>query len=776
MNGDSGTEQFSVIGKRVPRPDAVEKATGAVKYLVDLKLPGMLVGKILGSAHPHARIRRIETSRARRLVGVEAIITADDVPEKLFNAALTHIKLAPHLAAHVVCDQRVLTHTARFVGDGIAAVAAVDESTADEALRLIEVEYEPLPAVFDPRGALAPDAPRIHDFAPGNVAQRIRYAYATGDVARGFAEADVVVEETFRTSKQKHCQLELDAAIAGFDARGRLTVWCQSQAPHVARRALAELFGMPEGWVRLLTPYVGGAFGAWTNLNVEPVCVALAKKAGRPVKIEYSREENFAIHPSRQPFIQTVKMGVKHAGAITALQTTIVGDAGAYFEYSGSTASFNMSNLMALYRCANTAGEATLVYTNTSPTGAFRGFGNPEAMFALEQVVDIAAGQIGMDPAEFRLRNHRRAGDPSWIATLPISSCALDECIRQGVARIGWTARRRQRPEPGPTRRGLGMAVMSHPSDIYPIYTGHSSVFIKLNSDGSANLVVSSVEMGQGIQGVLAQIAAEALGIRVDDVHIVTGDTDVTLFDIGTFCSRSTYAAGNAVQRAAREIRREILERAAKKLGVASDELDVSDGQIRITDGEGGVPVAEIAREAIYNYEGNCRNISAEASFETTTASPAFQAGFAEVEVDPETGEVNVLRIVVAHDIGKAINPTAVEGQLQGAIAQGIGFSLTEDHVVDRKTGIVLTDNFTTYKIPSTLDLPDCEIILVEQADPTGPAGAKGVGEAGFVTVPAAIANAIHAAVGVRMRELPMTPEKILEALGAGATASTSSP
>jgi xanthine dehydrogenase molybdenum-binding subunit len=759
-------EEFSVIGKRLHRPDGVDKATGTAKYVVDMKLPGMLVGKVLGSPYPCAKIRRIDKSKAEKLSGVEAVITIHDVPTKLFNGALTHIKLAPQFAKRVVCDRYVLADKARYVGDGIAAVAAVDESIAEEALRLIEVEYDRLPAVFDPLEAMNTRVAPIHDFAKSNIAQHISYPYATGDVESGFQEADFVVEGTFHTSKQKHGQLELDATMASFDARGRLTVWSQSTSPHIARRAIAELFGMSEGWVKVITPYIGGGFGAWCNLNTEPICVALAQKAGKPVKVEYSREENFIVHPSRQPFIQTVKIGVKKDGTITALQTKIIADAGAYFEYSGSTASFNMYNLMAIYRCPNTAGDADIVYTNTPPTGAFRGFGNPEAMFALEQMIDKAAEKIGMDPMEFRLKNHRRAGDPSWIATLPISSCALDECIRIGVQRIGWKEKKASKKKEGMKCRGIGIAIMSHPSEIYPIYIGHSSVFIKLNADGSANVVVSSTEVGQGILCVLAQIAAEELGICFEDVHIVTGDTDVTLFDIGTFCSRSTYASGNAVLQAAREVKRQVLERAAKRLGVLAAELEVRDGLVYVrTSPDRRLSVAEVAKDTIYNYQGECLNISAVSSFETTAASPSFQAGFAEVEVDIETGEVKVLKIVIAHDIGKAINPTAVEGQLEGAIAQGIGFCLIEDYVINRDTGVVVTDNFTTYKIPSALDLPECEIFLVEKADPTGPVGAKGVGESGFVTIPAAVANAIYDAVGVRMRELPITPEKILEAL-----------
>ncbi|MBI4284481.1 MAG: molybdopterin-dependent oxidoreductase [Chloroflexi bacterium] len=760
-------EEFAVIGKRLARPDGAVKATGAARYVVDIKLPGMLVGKVLRSPYPHARIRRIDISRARKLAGVEAVITIDDVPPKTFNSGLAHIRLAPPLAKKVLRDQYILTDKARYVGDGIAAVAARNKLIAEEALRLIEVDFEELPAVFDPIEAMQLGAPQIHDSAPGNILQHMSYLFAAGDVAQGFHEADYIVEETFYTSKQRHSQLEVGAAIASFDGAGKLTVWSQSQSPHVTRRGLAELFDMPEGMIEVITPYIGGAFGGKSALIIEPICVVLAQKTGEPVKIEYSREEDFLVLPGREPFIQTVKMGIKKDGTITTLQTKIIANAGAYMVSASSIASFNINNFFALYRCPNTAGEIDIVYTNMLPCGPFRGFGNPEAMFALEQVVDMAAERIGMDPAGFRRRNHRRAGDPSWMASLPIASCALDECIEAGAQLIGWEGKRGLGTAKGKSH-GIGMAVMSHPSDIYPVYTGHTGVFLKLNADGSANLTVSPVEMGQGSLVALAQIAAEELGIRLEDVHIVTGDTDVTLFDIGTFCSRSTYVCGNAVLRAAREAKGQLLARAARKLQVSADELAVSNGRVYVKrTPEQGLSVAEVAKDAIYNYEGEPLNISGSCSFESTAVSPSFQAGFVEVEVDTETGEVKVSRVVIAHDIGRAINPLSAEGQIEGAVAQGIGFSLLEDYVINRGTGETVTDNFTTYKIPSTLDLPDTEVIFIERPDPAGPAGAKGVGESALVTVPAAIANAIHDAIGVHMKELPMTPERIWEALKA---------
>jgi xanthine dehydrogenase molybdenum-binding subunit len=765
LKGINGmVEQFSIVGKRLPRPDAVPKATGAAQYAVDIKVPGMLIGKVLRSPYPHAKILKVDKSKAEELPGVEAVITIEDVPKKLYNGGFFDLKMPPERASRVVRDQYVLADKARYVGDGIAAVAAINETIAEKALELIYVEYEKLQAVFDPVEAMKPGAPRIHEFAERNIAQHMSYAFAIGDVERGFQEADYIVEETFRTSKQKHCQLELDASIATFDATGRLTVWSQCAAPHLAKRSIAEIFNMPEGMVKLITPCIGGAFGGRSNLNNELICVALARKSGKPVKIEYTREEDFIVHHSREAFIQTGKIGVKKDGTITALQTKVINNGGAYFEASGATTGFNLGTFMAVYRCSNMAGEGDIVYTNIPISGGMRGFGNPAGMFVLEQLVDMVCEKIEMDPVEFRLKNHKRTGDPSWYPPCPITSCALDECIKVGAERIGWKAKK-EREKDGLRRRGVGMAIMSHPTDAYHLLT-HSSAWVKINEDGSVNIVVSPAEIGQGVWGVLAQIGAEELGVQVEDIHLVTGDTDITTFDTGTYCSRSTYSTGNAVLGAAREAKNQLLQRAAKMLDVSANELETKNKRVYVKSApEKTVSIAEVAKDAIYNFRGECLHISGRCSYQNNAVSPSFQAGFAEVEVDTETGEIKVLKIVVAHDIGRAINPRGAEGQLEGGVVQGVGYSLIEDFVIHGETGVVISDNFTTYKIPSTLDLPEIEVILIEGVDPAGPFGAKSCGEAGLVTIAPAIANAIYNAIGIRVTELPMTPEKIIQAL-----------
>jgi len=758
-------QELSVVGKRLPRLETVGCATGAAKYAVDIRLPGMLTGRVLRSPYPHAQILRVDTSKAEKLAGVEVIITNEDVPRKLFNGTFTALSQAKPAAAAEVRDRYIFCDKARYIGDEIAAVAAVNESIAEEALRLIEVEYEELQAVFEPIEAMKSDAPRIHNFADHNIARHIPYIHASGDVDKGFQEADCIVKETFYTSKQKHCQLEPTTTIASFDMAGRLTVWTQCNRPHLCRRKIADIFDIPVGMVKVITPYVGGSFGGRSNFNGELICIALAQKASKPVKLEYTREEDFIVHMSRQPFIQTGEIGARKDGTITALQTKLIAHGGAYFETSGSTTNFNMVCFTGLYRCPNIAAEADIIYSNTPSSGGMRGYGNPQAMFVLEQIIDMLAEKIGMDPVEFRSKNYRRAGEPRHGTTVLIESCPLDKCIRLGAARIGWKEERARKKE-GVRRQGVGMAIMGHSSGAYPTLLEHSNAFIKLNEDGSANLVVSPLEQGQGILCTLTQIAAEELGVRAEDIHIVTGDTDVTMFDMGSYASRSLYVIGNAVLRATREAKGKLLERAAKALGVTTEKLEIKDRRVYVRSApEKGISVAEVARDSIYNFEGECLNISGKCSFEATSSADSYQAAFVKVEVDTETGEVKLIKIVIVHDIGRAINPMIVEGQLEGGLVQGIGYSLIEDYVINKDTGVIESDSFASYRIPSILDLPETEVILVEQPVPSGPFGAKCVGEPGMVAIAPAIANAIYNAVGIRVKELPITPEKILKAI-----------
>ena len=756
-------QELSVVGKRVPRWGAQDKATGTAKYVVDIELPGMLVGKVLTSPYPHARIIRIDKSRAEKLPGVEAVITFEDIPPKLFTPN-RHDLILYH-PENERKDMYVISEKARFVGDRVAAVAAVDAVTAQRALELIEVKYEVLPAVLDPIEAVKPGAPRIHDFAPNNISLHLNFPGSRGDVEKGFQEADCVIEETFRTSKQLVSQLEPCACVASFGPDGRLTIWSPGQSAFLQRRKLAEIFDMPEGMIRWITPHVGGSFGKFGALSVEPICAALAKKAGKPVKIEYSREEDFCGTETRQTYVATGKIGVKEDGTITALQEKLIVDGGAYFSRNSTTSMANMGGFTGLYRCPNVAAEADCVYTNILTTGGIRGYGNSEAMCVLEQLVDKAAKEIGMDPIELRLRNIKKVGDPDNKG-LPMETCTLEELIKLGAEKIGWEEKRAQKKENGTKRYGIGMAIMMDVSGAHPSCIQHRNAYIKFNEDGSASLMVTAYDMGQNLSGTCAQIAAEVLGIRYEDIHIVNGDTDSTMFDTGIGASAGLYQVGHAVMNAAAEARRQLLDRAGKRLGLPVEELEVKDRRIYVkSDPQRGISVGEVTRQATYDFEGEHLNISGKGSFSPTQNPPPFAAVFAEVEVDIETAEVKILRILYVNDSGRVVNPATVEGQVEGGIAQGVGYCLTEDCVINKETGVLESDNFTTYKIPSTLDIPEMEVILYEEPVPSGPFGAKGVGHGTTIAVNPAIANAIYDAVGVFITDMPATSEKIWEAL-----------
>ncbi len=756
-------DELSVVGKRLPRWDAHSKATGAAKYTADIQLPGMLIGKVLTSPFAHARILKIDTSKAARLPGVEAVITYADVPHNLYNPnKINYILFHPEAELK---DMYVLSDKARFVGDKIAAVAAADAATAEEAVKLIEVEYEVLPAVFDAIEAMKPGAPRIHDFAQNNVSLHMKFPVAWGDVQKGFEEADLVLEEAFQTARNHISQMEPCACVVDCSSEGRLTIWSASQHVFLQRRKIAYIFDLPEGMIKWITPHVGGGFGKLGSLFLEPVCVALAMKAGKPVKIVYTREEDMICTEVRQRYLAKTKIGFKKDGSLTALQEDLIVDGGAYFSHNSSTTAVEMGGFTGLYRCPSVAAEADCVYTNMPVTGGVRGYGDAEATCMLEQLIDLAANKLGMDPLDVRLKNVKQTGDPSSTG-LPMEGCSLEALMKLGAEKIGWREKKAAKKSEGLKRRGIGMGIMMDVSGAQPFDIQHRNASIKFNEDGSITLSFSSADLGQNLHGAMAQMAAEILGLHYEDIHIQTGDTDVNLYDTGQHASGGCYQVGQAVIQAAEEAKGQLLERAAKRLGRAPGDLEVKDRRIyAVSDPEKSVSVAEIAREAIYNFEGQHLNISGKGSFSPTKNPPPFAAVFAEVEVDMALGEVKILKILYVFDCGKAVNPATVEGQLEGGVAQSIGYVLTEDYKVNEKTGVVESDNFTTYRLVGTLDMPELEVVLYEDPVPSGPFGAKGLGHSTMIAVTPAIFNAIYDATGVLVTEAPATPERILAAL-----------
>lgn len=769
------SEEFSYVGKRLPRPDIAAKVTGEAKYTEDIVIPGMLEGRVLRSPHAHARIKKIDVSKAKALPGVVCVLTHKDCPNRKFTRSTMAEALPEFAYSGERQDQFVLSEKARYIGDWIAAVAAEDIYTAERALELIKVEYEKLPAVLDPFTALEKGAPQVHADVKNNVAFQMDHPFNCGDVKKAFAEADAVGEFTGVNSRQKHLHLETDAAIAYFEANGRLVIISPSQGPHLAKKHLTKRIftDIDDGDVRWISPAIGGGFGARLALGVEPVAVLLARAAKRPVRVTTTREEDFSGYSSRTDQHQTIRVAATKDGKLTAVEQRIVSDSGAYLSHSATTSIVNMQMTLGLLRCDNINGHLTVAYTNTPTTSGFRGYGNTEGAFVLQQALDVLAEKIGMDPMELRLKNLRQVGDPSFFVPCVLEHTKLEECIRLAAERFGWKDKWKGwgHKQTGRYRRGVGMSICNHASGAGGFLLEHSSAVMKVVTDGSLNLIVSPCEMGQGILGALAQVAAESTGLRYEQVRVTTGDTDVTLFDIGSHASRSMLVIGNAVANAGIKIKDQICTLAVAKfalrqLKVTPDQIDVRQGHVFLKDDPSvGFDVREVAYDAVYNFGAEGGQIVATGSYLSTSHHPNHQAAFAEVEVDTETGLVTVVKYVAAHDIGRAINPQIVEGQLEGSAVQGVGFALTEDFVIDPDSGEVLSDSLLTYRLPTTMDVPELETLLVEDPLPKGPFGAKGVGEAGLVNPAPAIANAIYNAAGIRVHSLPMSADKVLWAL-----------
>ncbi|MBI3089499.1 MAG: xanthine dehydrogenase family protein [Candidatus Tectomicrobia bacterium] len=761
---------LAVVGTSVVKVDAAEKVSGRSRYFDDVPHRDALVGKVLWSRQPHARLVNIERSRALRVPGVKAIVIGADLPDGLMGP---FIKDEPILAKGVT----------RFVGEPLALVAACSDEAAAEALQLIEVEYEELPAVFTAEDALRPGAPLLHpDLASyvkiyeavqeGNVCSHT--TFAEGDLDAGFAEADEVFEDTFTTQRVHQTYLERSGAVVEVDAGGRLVVWSNTQSVHLTQIRIAEALLIPQSKIHVINSRVGGGFGGRMEPTVQPMAAALALKCGKKVKLYLSRDEEFTFGKPRHSSRIDIKTGVKRDGRLTAKQVRLIYNTGAYADDGPGIAGFGAMMARGPYNIPHVRIDAYCVYTNLPKSGAFRGFGNPQATFASESQLDLIAERLRLDPIELRLRNAVQTGDTA-LGGQRYTSVGLRRCFEQAAARAGW---RRVSASSSPTkRRGMGVAAMHHISGLLS-----AGAFVKINEDGTVGLVAGAVDIGQGCETVLTQIAAEELGVPMSDIHYAAIDSDTAPFNWGTAGSRTTFTVGNAVRLAAGDARRQLLALAAKTLEVSPDDLETVDRTVRVK----GSPQRALSYRdlgAISHWVSG-GPILAKGSF--IVDGPGFDPkravlrGFpfgpltayifgvhvVEVEVDVETGEVKVLKAAAAHDVGRAINPTVVEGQIEGGFAQGLGYALFEELCTEG--GQTLNPSFIDYKIPSILDVPEeMTAIIVEEEDPHGPFGAKGVGEPGLVATAAAIANAVSHALGVRLRDLPLTPERVLAALEA---------
>jgi putative selenate reductase molybdopterin-binding subunit len=733
----------------------------------------MLIGKILPSPHAHARIRRIDATKAKALAGVHAVLTYKDVPR------VPHTTAGQAWPEPSPYDTYLLDSKVRFVGDRVAAVAAETRAIAERALALIEVDYEILPAVLDMEQAMVAGAPVIHDEPDStkiydrerNIAGYI--LREIGNVEEGFGASDFIIEREFRTQRQQHTPLEPHVTIAWLDGDERLVIRTSTQVPYHCRRQVAMILQIPVSRVHVIKPRIGGGFGGKQEMLLEDITGALALATRRPVKIEFTREEEFYMARSRHPQILRMKMGVKRDGTVMASQLVVLATTGAYGSHSTTVQGNTGSKVLPLYRAPHMRFECHVVYTNAPVAGAFRGYGCPQGFFAQETVVDEIACELGIDPLVFHRNNVIRLGDTDLLSAqlgegkegLPrlVRSCGLPQCMDRAARAIGWAQKRKSLPNGhSHLRRGVGMACTMQGSGIAGV--DWASAFLKMNEDGSFFLQVGAADVGAGADTVLSQIAAETLGVTLDKIIITSGDTDITPFDVGAYASSTTIISGGAVKKAAAKVRAQVFELAAKMLDAPADQLDCGNNEIFTTcPCRKSVKMSDLAMQAMYKEK---LQIMDGASHFNTDSPPPFCATFAEVEVDTETGRVRVVHLATAVDPGTAINPMQAEGQVEGAVAQGLGYALIEELVLDA-AGAPVNPNFLDYKIFGPQDMPKLTTILIETDEPLGPYGAKSISEVPINGPAPAIANAIFHAVGVRMRKLPIRPEDVLRALGA---------
>ena len=759
------------IGAAYERDDGNEKATGLALYGPDVVAPRMIYAKILRSPHPHAKILHLNADRAKRVHGVRAVVSGSDFPNARWG---TRLEDRPIYAVDRV----------RFVGEPVAGVAAVDEDTAQEALSLIQVEYEELPAVFDMEKSAAPEASLIHpDLGNYKHQSRIfnpipgtnicnRFEFSLGDIDEGFQRSDFVYEDTYHVPMVQHCPMEPHACIARFSPKGQLIIWTTTQGLYLTREQVAQAVGLPHNDVRVVCTCVGGAFGGKISAVVETLAGALALNSNHlPVRLELTREEEFVGTFVRQPFRATYKTGVMKNGDLVAREVRSLWDTGAYGEYEIAVSRYAGFCSGGPYRIPNVRVESTCVYTNNPVAGAFRGFGVPETCFGYEAQFDRIARDLGVDPIELRLRNGLEDGDLSTTGET-VHAVGLKECIRKATEPLD----RKGRGTSSAKRRGWGIACMWK----FSVPTAHVVSTIEINADGSAVLNTAAVEHGQGAHTILRQIAAEALGLDAGLISVSPQDTSTSPYGWETSSSKTTFFDGNSILLAAQDAKAQLFRAAAVLLEAAPEDLDTKNGRIFPRGSpDRSVGFGDVAM-GVFKPDGGFVGgpVLGRGHYTPLPASPAsgeagmgrksasfwmYAAQGAEVEVDEETGEVRLLKLTAAHDVGKAMNPNGCEGQIEGALGQGLGTALHEEMRLEQ--GVVLNPTFMDYKIPCMLDVPSLFPRIVEEQHPEGPYGAKGVGEPGLAPTAPAIANAVYDAIGVQINALPLTPERVLEAI-----------
>lgn len=760
--------EYSLIGKPIPRVDAKAKVTGKAKYAADYSLPDMLWCKLLRSPYPHARILNIDTSRAERLSGVKAIVTGKDFGGWTWGW-MASTRDEPPLAVDKV----------RYMAEAVAGVAAIDEDTAEEVCGLIKVDYEELPGVFDPEEAMQEGAPKVHDYVQNNMS--VEYHWNFGDVEKAFAESDIVREDKFRTSRATHGYLEPPAILAFYDPTGYITVWAAKQSPYFLYRHLAACFKLPLSRIRVIQPFIGGGFGGTKNdsLAGDFCAVLLSKLTGRPVKYVESMEEELTTSRRRHSMIVYSKMGAKRDGTLTAIQHRVIADGGGYTAVSPLTMYLAGFATPLPYKLPNFKYDAYRVFTNNPIGAAMRGHGITHSRFAAEIQMEMIAEELGIDPVEIRMRNAIDNPKPGaiyeTINKVTLKTCGIKECIEKLARDPIWRDRDKMPRKEGNISWGVGLSGTSYLGGARQL--GHQScaAVVRICEDGTVNLITGATDCGQGSDTVLCIIAAEELGIKLEDIDIKRVDSAYTPVDPGSYGSRVTILAGQATQKAAREAKKQLLEAAAKTWQVKPEEVEIREGQVFVkSDRQKNMPFSKLAKIACYSGTGAVILGTGYSSYgieplDLTTGignggtSYSFTSQSARVGIDMETGKITITDFVIASDCGRLLSPITAEGQIEGGAVQGLGQTVYEDFIMDK--GKTLNPTFLDYKMPMSMDVPRMKLIDVETNDPDGPFGAKEASEGSIVSTPPAVISAIHDATGVWFKELPVTPEKVIRAL-----------
>ena len=758
------SKEFKYVGQRLPSITAKPKSQGAVKYTSDVKLPDTLFGKCIFSDRPHANIKCIDVSEAEKLPGVKAIVTYENSPKEIFNPSMQRwIGRLP--IDHE--DMTIFSHKSHYIGDMIGAVAAINEATAMKAIELIKIEYEDLPASLNAFEALQPGAAPVHDDAPDNKSIEFGHLANTGDSEEVLAESDLVVEidEWIHTSRQHLNQLEPLTATAWMKADGELEIWTAAQRPHAARKGIATIFGIPDSLVNVHCEYAGGFFGE-ANWNVIPPAVALTLKTLQPVRVEFTKEEFTKNIPCREVLYEKGKIGFTKDGIITGGSEEVVFDNGGYHNRAGHIGIINFANFSGTYRMPSFDGHCIGAYSNLPAAGGSRGYGAPQGLILLELLMDMAAEKLGMDRMEIRKKNMKNQPGEVCGGIYAAEVFGQEAIFDIAAEHMKYEEKKHRPKREGNIARGIGMSTFFDSSGGQPMENMDRHCYFTLAEDGTIEVTVNHADGGMNLLGAAAAIIAETFGCKMEEVHFVHGQTKGTLYEFGLAANSGTYVLGNMMIKGANMLKDQLLEAVEYEYDIDVDDLEVRDSAVWNTaDGTCVGTLSEIATHILYHHDEPGKYCSVKVDYTPFGNPNAVGCCMVDAAIDVQTGDLKIEKLVYVHDIGRAINPLVVEGQIQGGLAIGLGYALFEDQALDPKDGHLIADNYNKYRMPSALDLPDFDIVIYENPSLSGPFGAKGVGMSGVIGVPAAINTAIYDALGFYLTDMPFTPERILEGI-----------